>query len=360
MLAGIMGAADLLTRRLQSDANNLKLVNMIVDATEKATSLTKKLLDFSRKGRIETVPIEIHTAIQNTLAILERSIDRKVKIELEFKAVHSMVLGDSAQLQNAILNLGINARDAMPEGGVLKIATANIVLEERDSRIFADGIKPGEFIEIAVSDTGIGISPENRKHLFEPFFTTKEMGKGTGLGLAGVYAMIKDHHGAIHVYSEVSHGTVFKIYLPIISGADAVAENIERPAANLRPGGRVLLVDDEAIIRNIGTMILEEMGCDVTVADDGAKAVQIVKNVNGHFDLVILDLIMPNMDGREAFHAIREIVPEIPVIFSSGFTNNQKLDDLLLRPGVLGFVQKPYRVTALRELVARAFTGKDW
>jgi len=354
MLSGIMGAADLLSRRLDKDVASRQLVNLIIDATEKATSLTRKLLDFSRQGKIEPLPVDIHNVLNGSIALLTRSINRKIRIFSEFQAVKTIIMGDAAQLQNAILNLGINARDAMPEGGELRITTRNLTIGEHDNRLFEHEVAPGEFVEIDVSDTGIGIAPEYRKRLFEPFFTTKKPGKGTGLGLAAVYGMIKDHHGAIHVYSEVGRGTVFKLYLPILTQAAVVENAPPSPSASLQAGLRVLLVDDEAIVRNIGNMILEDMGCKVVTADDGVQGVAFFKKCPEDFDLVILDAIMPNLDGREAFLAIRELDPNVPVIFSSGFTDNQNLDELLRLPQVLGFIQKPYRVSVLREMVAQA------
>ena len=187
------------------------------------------------------------------------------------------------------------------------------------------------------------------------FFTTKAQGKGTGLGLAAVDGMIREHQGAIRVVSQAGKGTEFSIYLPVLTETAECAVPMAADTAPVgRLGGRVLLVDDEAIVRNIGCMILQDMGCEVITAEDGVKATEAVKDQAGRLDLIILDLVMPRMDGREAFAIIREMAPAIPVIFSSGFTNNQNLDDLLLRPHVLGFVQKPYRVSVLRELVARA------
>ena len=170
MLSGIMGAADLLGRRLQKDSANLQLVNVIIEATERATSLTRKLLNFSRKGKNEPLPLDIHNAISATVAILEHSIDRKIRIALDFQAAQPLIRGDIALLQNALLNLGLNARDAMPAGGQLRIATENVRLEAETAREWGYEVTTGDFVRIAVGDTGAGIAPEHRKRLFEPFF----------------------------------------------------------------------------------------------------------------------------------------------------------------------------------------------
>jgi len=352
MLSGILGAADLLSRRLQLQPDNLRLANIIIDAADKAAGLTRKLLDFSRKGKTESSPIDINSVIAGAINILERSIDRKIAIVQELKAPSHIVIGDASQLQNALLNLAINARDAMPDGGTLKIVTENIYFDDNDCRLLAGEIVQGEYIQIEIIDTGVGIPADNLPRIFEPFFTTKDIGHGTGLGLAAVYGMVKDHKGAIHVYSEIAQGTVFKIYLPVVARDVEHVGNGEIKG-ELKRRARILIIDDESIIRETGKIVLESLGCDAVTAENGSSGIDILKK-DPAFDLVIIDMIMPGMNGREVYDTIRKFNQTVPVAFSSGFTYNQSIEDLLRCGDVLGFVQKPYRSAALQEMVWKA------
>ncbi|MGL4368703.1 MAG: PocR ligand-binding domain-containing protein, partial [Spirochaetota bacterium] len=310
MLAGIQGAADILYRKYRNDRAAEKLIGIILDASERAGSLTSKMLDFSRKGKKESVPVDIHDLILRTVGILERSVDKKVIISTDLSAASYMITGDPSQLQSAILNLGVNARDAMPDGGKICISTAVADISEVTARLFGQDAAPGNYIEIDVSDTGVGIPEDIKMKIFDPFFTTKMSGKGTGLGLSVVYGTVKDHRGVINVYSEAGRGTVFKVYLPLSDSEGRSVARKSREAAGSCRVGRILLVDDELMLRNTGRLILEELGNDVETAEDGVSAVEFVRQREGKgIDLVIMDVIMPNMNGIEAYRLISEQYP---------------------------------------------------
>ena len=354
MLGGITGAAELLTMKIY-DEETLRYVDMIMDASDRAADLTKQLLAFSRKGKITSTPFDMHQIIQKAIALLGRSIDKNIQICCELNAGISTIIGDPSQMQNVIINLSINARDAMPNGGTLTIATSNVEWDQGHCDTSPLDITPGIYIQIDVLDTGVGMSVETRERLFEPFFTTKQVGAGTGLGLAAVYGTVNDHHGSIHVYSELEQGSVFKIYLPVDKGA--VVEKLVKPEPITSGVGTILLVDDEAIIRTMGKAMLSDMGYDVILAEDGQFAVEAYTARGKEIDIVIMDIVMPNMGGREAFEQIIAMDPDARVIFTSGFCRDENIAPLL-QHGAMGFIQKPYRKIELSTAIAHAL-GKD-
>lgn len=351
MLGGIMSAAQLLKLpKMKLDENGIKYVDMILQASSRAADLTAKLLAFGRKGKIASTALNIHNTIEDAIAILNRTIDKKVRISHKKNAKNSMVVGDSSGLQNALMNLGINASHAMPNGGEIYLETSNILLNKTYCDASPFKIEPGEYIEITIRDTGCGIPLENIRKIFEPFYTTKGPGEGTGLGLAAVYGTIKDHHGAINVYSEVGTGTAFHIYLPCSEGS---IEEEQIKTEVLSGTGKILLVDDEEIIRITGKQMLEEMGYTVLLAENGREAVDLFLKLYSEIDLVIMDMIMPEMNGREAFSKLKEIDKNCKVAFSSGFPKYDSLTELR-ESGLVGFIQKPYRDYELSGLLAEA------
>lgn len=359
MLCGIQGAADLLYGKHKNDPSSERLISIIIEAVERTSSLTRQMLDFSRVGKRESSSIDIHKLIVSVVSILERSVDKKVTIATELEASGCIIRGDSAQLQSALLNLGINARDAMPRGGIIRISSANIDVEEKYTGYLYPDLATGRYIEISFSDTGVGIPSEIQKRIFDPFFTTKETGKGTGLGLSAVYGTIKDHRGTITVFSEDGYGSVFKIYLPLANGIPANFDRSETFDHERCRIGRILFVDDEPLLRNTGSTLLEAFGNEVITANDGAAAIEIFKNGNSSaFDLIIMDMIMPNMNGVEAYNSISAIDQSIPFIFASGFTYRQNVDELMKRPNVVEFIQKPYSLTSLGKALNHVFERK--
>ncbi|MGL1886018.1 MAG: PAS domain S-box protein [Reichenbachiella sp.] len=348
MLTVIMSAAEMIPRLEQGLSDKgLESVEMILNAAHRVAGLNSKLLAFARKGNIVSTSVDIHKIIDDTVSIFNRTIDKKVKIYVSKNAENSIVEGDDSALQNSILNLGINASHAMVEGGELVIETRNIYLDEHYCNSSPFQIEQGDYIEINVRDNGCGITSENINKIFEPFFTTKNQGEGTGLGLASVYGTIQDHQGEIKVNSEMGIGTVFHIYLSC-SGEEIKTEKITKPI--FKGTGQVLLVDDEEFIRKTGKHSLEYMGYKVLEAKNGLEALEIFKQNHLEVQFVIMDMIMPEMNGREAFFKMKEIDDNCKVIVSSGFTKNENLNELK-NAGLAGFIQKPFRIDDLSKLL---------
>jgi len=359
LLQGILGASELLVERLQDDPAMCRLAGIITTSAEKAATLTHTLLDFSRRGKSFSTPIEVHSVIREALQILERSIDRKITIVTDLQATNSVVVGDPTQIQNAFINLGINARDAMPDGGEFLIATRNVEVSAKDVSLGEAGLFPGAHLEILVRDTGSGMKPEVLKRIFEPFFTTKAIGKGTGLGLASVYSTVRNHHGSIHVKSGVGHGAEFKILFPSTDTQPTAAEPNTVGTSYESGSGCILVVDDESVIRHTAEIILTDLGYRVLLAQDGDQGLEVFRQHRQEIDLAILDIVMPKMNGPELFQTIRSEGANLPIIFTSGFSQNERVGHLLEERGVVGFIQKPYRKGVLAALVEKAMKMVD-
>ena len=340
MLAGIMGSADLLAMKVGKDRDLKKNLNMIIDTARRASALTQKLLDFSRKGKVESTPVDIHLILEDAIQILERSLDRRIEIKMDFKANLSTVIGDPAQLQNAFLNLGINARDALPEGGIVSFTTTDCYLDESFCRESSFDLKPGPFVCVEVRDNGEGMAPEILEHIFEPFFTTKGVGKGTGLGLAAVYGSVKDHNGMVMCESTTGRGSSFRIYLPAES---TPIRKLPREKGDLKVKDKtVLIIEDDRVVRAIAAEILVGLGYRVFEASDGDEGLQAYHEKREEIDVILLDMVMPKMNGREVFEELLKMDPHIKVVFSSGFSHDRGFHELMDK-GARGFIQKPYR-----------------
>jgi PAS domain S-box-containing protein len=351
MLAGIMGAADMLAAKLSHDEKMMRFLEIILDSSEKAADLTRKLLTFSRKGRVCTTGVDVKRIADEVIAILEHTIDRRICIEKNYCNEDALLQGDPALIQNALLNLSVNARDAMPQGGTITLAVARATLGEAYCRRYSPPLKPGEYVEVSVSDTGTGIDRSIIDHIYEPFFTTKGVGKGTGLGLASVYGTIKDHDGVINVYSEVGKGTVFRIYIPVSEGFAIAPDDPERE--RLKGSGSILIIDDEEVLRNTGRALLTDMGFEVDTAEDGLNGVEIFTKNPDAYDLIILDMVMPRMGGGDCFRELRRIRPDIRVLIASGFSFGSE-PQTLIDEGAVGFLQKPFRRKELFDAVISA------
>ena len=299
-------------------------------------------------------PVRVNETITAVMALLEHSIDKQIQIIADFGESNPVVMGDQTQLQNALLNLGLNARDAMPHGGSLTLATTVKMIDEFACRTMSLSFAPGRYAEISVSDTGVGMAQEVIEHIFEPFFTTKAIGKGTGLGLAAVYGTVQSHKGQLFVQSEPGVGSVFKIFLPVI---EAEAGDSARSAETVVGSGGILLVDDEKILRDVGRELLEDLGYTVYLAENGEDAIAVFAAHRNEISVVILDIIMPKMGGKEAFQQLKERAPELKVLFCSGFSSadtNAELTQL----GADGFIHKPYNRSGLSRAVAEVMEGK--
>lgn len=348
LLTGILGYASMLRAGRRSESEIIKAADVIHSAAERAQELTKQLLGFAREGKHQDVAVDLHKTVEEVVALLKRSIAKNISIGLDFQASSALIQGDPSQMQQVILNLAVNASDAMPEGGDLSFATEIVDIDTVYCASHSE-IVPGRYVMLSVADTGAGIPKDIQRRVFEPFFTTKEPGKGTGMGLAMIYGIVKNHHGSIDLYSEVGHGTTFKVLLPCAPEASVVADGHEsRP---IEGTGMIMIVDDEEVVREMATDMLTYLGYEVLTAVDGAEAVETYKACPGGIDLVIIDMIMPKMGGRECFKALLELDPDVRAILSTGYSRDGAAQ-AILDAGMLGFVQKPYRIGQLSEVVS--------
>lgn len=355
MIGGIMGAADIIkTSDDQLNQTNAKMLDLIISTAERSSELNSKLLTFSRQEEKEKTSVSINNIIDSAVTILKRAIDKKVEIIVQSDEDYT-VLGDPSSLQNALMNIGINAAHAMPDGGRFTIKTERMELNKEYCRACRFTVMPGHYVQISLRDTGLGIPEKYREHIFEPFFTTKVSGKGTGLGLAAVYGTIVNHDGAIEVYSEEGSGTVFHLYIPMI---ESKIERGEKKHQIHEGKGTVLLVDDEEIIRESGKYMLEFMGYSVIVANNGQEALEIYRQQYNIIDLIITDMIMPIMNGKELFAKAKEINPNCKVILSSGFTKNESVNELSTE-GLSNFISKPFRMTDLSKVVTEVVKNES-
>jgi len=354
ILSVVMSSAQVLEMKTPLMPEQARYMDTIIKMTRRASDLTGKLLTFARKGKYLTVPLNIHEIVDNVCDFLAHSADKRIAVDVQFKAERAVVMGDPNQIQNAILNLGLNSCDAMPDGGELRFRTEVVQLDEVYCKDHAD-LKPGKYLSLSVSDTGVGMTEEVRGKLFQPFFTTKAEGCGTGLGLASVFGCVKLHNGAITIHSEPSKGTVVNLCLPLASDDVITSESREAETTFARGQGMILLVDDEEIVREITSDALGIMGYQVVECRDGATALEYYRKKHEEIDLVILDMVMPSMNGWDAFKEMKKINPEIKALLISGFARDELLEQAR-QEGLLGFVKKPIEVIALSQAVALALS----
>ncbi len=351
LLTGILGYANLLKLNAQLQDMVFHAADVIEKAAERGAQLTSQLLGFARQGKHQNVPVDLHSTIQEVIALLSRTVDKKIKFTQRLQAHGVFVQGDPAQLQQVIFNLALNARDAMPEGGEMSFATEVVTLDEAYCRHHM-GATPGHYLLLSVTDTGVGIPKMIQDRIFEPFFTTKPSGKGTGMGLAMVYGIVKNHGGTIRVYSEEGQGTTFKVYLPITAPQSRIMEE-KNPVTTPVPGrGKILIIDDEEGVREVLSDMLRHLGYEVVSVSDGVEALTYYQEKGHEIDAVILDMVMPRMKGKECFQKLRALNSRVKVILSSGYDRNEAVQEIL-DEGVQGFVQKPYRVQQLSEVIAK-------
>jgi len=351
LLTTIRGYASLVLMDTPEDDPRRQDLQRIITAADRAAALTRQLALFSRREVPQRQPLQLNRIVRETYELLEETFPRTIKIELALEPEVWTIEADPSQMSQVLMNLCVNARDAMPEGGVLTLETRNVTLGEEYARTHIEA-KPGHYVRLSVSDTGVGMSEEVQSHLFEPFFTTKEAGEGTGLGLSTVYGIVKAHNGFITVYSEVGRGSTFHIYLPAKEqGVETVVEEegIELP----RGTETVLLVDDEEAVRELGRSILERCGYNALVAQNGAEALEVYRERGGEIALVVLDMVMPEMDGRECLRRLLEMDPEARVLIATGYTVGSSAR-ALVSEGALGVVEKPYRLHELAIAVREA------
>ena len=340
LLGGIIGLTDLIEIEAHKNCPSEKYVSKIRQTAIRASMLTKQLLAFSRRGAIQSIDVNLHNIIDEVVDLLQNTIDKRIEIVKKYNAESPLTLGDPSQLQNAILNISLNARDAMPDGGKLSYYTSIIELDKEYCERYSFDVKPGLYIQVEISDTGEGIDKQVLEHIFEPFFTTKEVGKGTGLGLAAVYGIVKEHKGVISVYSEKGQGTVFKMYFKCRE-EDSMKSKKELPVGVLRGTGKILVVDDEEVIWSTAKRILTILGYDVMVATNGEEAIKIFRKHHKEIDLVILDMVMPKMNGEDTFREIKKINSKTRILISTGFPLTKEMRSLVNK-GAAGLIQKPF------------------
>jgi PAS domain S-box-containing protein len=348
ILTAIIGYGELAQMNVKDNEKIHGYMQQVLDAADRAKDLTKRLLAFSRKQVIETVLADLNDILRNIEKMLRRTIREDIDLRAVLSSGELPVMVDVGQIEQVLINLVANARDAMPEGGhlVIETDTANIDSRYAEAHIFEN---TGMYAVLTVSDTGIGMDQETRESIFEPFFTTKEVGKGTGLGLSMVYGIIKQHNGSINVYSEIGKGTTFRIYLPLVqTKIETISKPVQIPARG--EGETIIIAEDEPQVRESMSLILQKSGYKIIEAENGQDAVKKFKDNRGTVSLVLLDVIMPVKNGLEAYEEIKEIDPSIKTIFMSGYTDVIISRKRLLEEGIT-FISKPINTATLMEKI---------
>lgn len=348
ILTGILGFASLIKTEISPDHVIYRYVEQIERSAARAAQLTGNILTFARRSQFELKTVNINKSITNVLQILERAIYKNIKIKLDIGQSPCYVEVDESKMEQALMNICVNAVEAMIEGGCLTIKT----------EVFFDCSRDKEFLKISIIDTGIGMDEETSKRIFEPFFTTKKNTGGTGLGLSIVYGIIKDFGGYIEVETVKGYGTAFHVNLPLSEQAVNYISTDETVDISTMPRGNgetILLVDDEMVIRKVGKSMLEHLGYNVIVAENGFIAIELYEKYQKDIKLVILDLIMPELGGKEVFERLKEINPEVKIIVSTGYANEEIIRPLLdENKNMYSFLEKPYKIQEMAEGIKNA------
>jgi nitrogen-specific signal transduction histidine kinase/CheY-like chemotaxis protein len=342
LLMGIQGHISLMSLYLDSDHPHFEHCKRIEDMIQRGADLTKQLLGFARAGRYEVKPTDLNDIVDKSTELFGRT-RKEIKIHRKYQKEIWPVEVDRRQIEQVLLNIFVNAWQAMPGGGDLYIQTENVTLDEDYYKQFM--VKPANYVKISVIDTGSGMDQQTKQRIFEPFFTTMKMGRGTGLGLASTYGIIKNHGGIIDVSSEKGQGATFEIYL-LASEKEIIKEEKMPAEVILKGTGTVLLVDDEDMILDVGQKILKAMGYKVLLARGGKEAVEVYGKHKEEIDLVVLDMIMPDMSGGEVYDVMKESNSNVKVLLSSGYSIDGQASEILDR-GCNGFIQKPFSMNDL-------------
>lgn len=349
LLTAISGYAEFILNGLPPEDPLRYDAEAILKASERARTLTRQLLAFSRRQVMELKVVDLNRILQDLGGMLRRIIGEDVEMAMELSPHLGHVRVDPSQMEQVVVNLAVNARDAMPTGGRLTLETMNVFLDEAYAQEHPY-VRPGEYVLLSVSDTGVGMPPEVREHLFEPFFTTKGLGEGTGLGLATVYGIVKQSGGHIQVYSEVGHGTTFKIYLPRVYEPVETPEE-QSPSEQLPEGSEtVLVVEDNEMVRALACRVLREQGYTVLEAKESVQALELARGYGGYIHLLLTDVVMPQMSGRKLSETLQQIYPGMQTLYMSGYTDNVVVQHGILEPG-LAFIQKPFTPRDLAQKV---------
>ena len=355
LLAVISGYSDLLLDSVGSSDPNRAKLEKIKQAANSAASLTRQLLMFSRQQVIQPLILDINQIVANTEKMVRRLIKENIEFTVMLDPTLARVRADCGQIEQIILNLVVNARDALPHGGKLSIQTSNVRVDE-DSIPAGAGILPGRFVLLEVTDTGTGMDQRTQAHIFEPFFTTKALGKGTGLGLATVYGIVKQSNGHIEVRSRLGHGSSLKVYLPAVEEAKANPETVKDVASPTLSGETVLVVEDARSLRDMICEVLTKIGCIVLSAHDGQEALRIVKERQSSVDLLLTDVVMPGMTGPALAKEVRLLRPGTKILYMTGYSGEFMRADMLI-PGV-SLIQKPFTPADLGRKISKMLAGK--
>ncbi|MCP4575325.1 MAG: response regulator [Deltaproteobacteria bacterium] len=354
LLMGIQGRSSLISMDLPPAHPHLEHTNAIETHIQSAKMLTDQLVGFARGGKYQVMPTDMNELAHKSTALFGRT-KKELRIHMKSGAEPMVADADRNQMEQVLLNLLINSWQAMPHGGEIFVECGMETVDKQFCR--SRRIEPGPYVRIRMTDTGIGMDQATQKRIFDPFFTTKKRGRGTGLGLASAYGIIKNHGGVITVESEPGHGATFNILLPA-SKNKAVRVPLMK-AKPVRGCENILLVDDEAHVLEVSRAVLERLGYGVVAANGGRQAVQTVETKGREIDLVLLDMLMPDMDGGETFAHIRKLAPEMRVLFCSGHALGEKMNRLMNHTSHCGFIQKPFTIPALSENIRKMLDGSD-
>jgi two-component system cell cycle sensor histidine kinase/response regulator CckA len=355
ILQAIFGYTQIMLMRKDPEDQEYGKLQAIESSAQKASELTKRLLLFSRKAESLLKPMDLNQAVVQVSEMLKRTIPKMISIELQLAEKLNVINADAGQTEQIMMNLGINARDAMPDGGKMVFKTENVTLDEDFCKKNL-GSNPGEYIRLSVSDTGDGMDKEVQEHIFEPFYTTKETGKGTGLGLSMVYGIVKNHRGYITCDSEPGQGTEFRLYFPVID-QDIVKPDTSEKNIQIQQGSEtILLVDDEQTHRELGREVLSRFGYTVVTVPDGEGALDFFRKDKKWADLVILDLIMPGMGGMRCLKELLKENPLTKVLVASGYSIRGSSNDVI-EAGAKAYISKPYNVKQMFKVVREVLDG---
>ncbi|MBI5590961.1 MAG: response regulator [Deltaproteobacteria bacterium] len=350
LLTPILGYCELLIAGFPEEDPRRQKLQHVWQAAERAKDLTHRLLAFSRKQMIELKTVDLGALIRQFESMLRRTIRESIHIEVRISPSIGLVRADARQIEQILINLSINAQDAMPEGGTLTIEAADIDLDESYTSSHPE-IAPGAYVMLAISDTGVGMDEETMEHIFDPFFTTKELGRGTGLGLSTVYGIVKQHGGSISVYSEKNQGSIFKTFLPRTVTEGAMIEAIEPLPDELAHGDEtILLVEDNEMVRMLACTMLQSLGYQVIVAENPDQCTKLAGEHKSPISLLLTDVVMPGMNGRDLFDRLRLSLPDLKVLFMSGYTSNVIMHHGVVDEG-MHFIQKPFSMHTLSQKV---------
>lgn len=356
ILQAMMGYSQILMDAAREKGESCEELDEIYKGSVRAAALTRQLLSFSRKQEMCPEPLDLNQAVEDLLKMLRRVIGADIRLEWLPGRLPGIIHADRGMMEQVLMNLCVNARDAMPGGGVITVDTRGVTFDAEycAAHVWA---RPGRFVLLSVADNGCGMDRATMDRIFEPFFTTKAEGKGTGLGLATVYGIVRQHEGMINVYSEPGKGTTFKVYLPVSGGGDTAMTDPAPETAPAGGGETILMAEDDEMVRNLAVTVLKRAGYRVLTANDGMEAVALFKQHADDISLLLLDIIMPNLGGHGALREMRAFRPGVPALFSSGYSEHSVQTDFVLGEG-LALIHKPYAPRDLLRAVRDALDGK--